>query len=183
MVETKDPTLTEYENIIEELMKENEKLKKKISELEEENKLLKLTEYSFKESSSPTVTQETKRPTILFKKSKRKEKSELITEEKEMIAPKVTSEAISAIELTPSSVEAGLELNSTTDPAIPSLTKHSIVEGTSRRECPICGNTFKAFIHEIIDKTNIIMAYPRVYGKKYKCGKCGREWRVPPTLE
>ncbi len=34
------------------------------------------------------------------------------------------------------------------------------------------------FIHEEIDKTNIIMAYPRIYGKKYKCGVCGTQWKV-----
>ena len=57
--------------------------------------------------------------------------------------------------------------------------KGPIVEGISRRECPICGNTSKALIHEIIDRTHIISAYPRMYGKKYKCGSCGREWRLP----
>ena len=57
--------------------------------------------------------------------------------------------------------------------------KGPIVEGISRRECPICGNTNKAQIHETIDRTHIISAYPRMYGKKYKCGSCGREWRIP----
>jgi hypothetical protein len=57
--------------------------------------------------------------------------------------------------------------------------KGPIVEGISRRKCPICGNTSKALIHEIIDRTHIISAYPRMYGKKYKCGQCGREWRIP----
>ena len=57
--------------------------------------------------------------------------------------------------------------------------KGPIVEGSSRRECPICGNTNKALIHENIDKTHMISAYPRMYGKKYKCGECGREWRLP----
>jgi hypothetical protein len=57
--------------------------------------------------------------------------------------------------------------------------KSPIVEGISRRECPICGNKNKALIHEIIDRTHIISAYPRMYGKKYKCGQCGREWRIP----
>jgi len=59
------------------------------------------------------------------------------------------------------------------------LGKGPIVEGISRRECPICGNTSKAQIHETIDRTHIISAYPRMYGKKYKCGNCGREWRLP----
>jgi hypothetical protein len=60
--------------------------------------------------------------------------------------------------------------------------KGPIVEGISRRECPICGNTNKALIHENIDKTHMISAYPRMYGKKYKCGDCGREWRLPVEI-
>ena len=48
---------------------------------------------------------------------------------------------------------------------------------TGRRKCPKCGEELKYMIHETIDKNNIIMDYPRVYGKKYKCGKCGTEWR------
>ncbi|MFX1390042.1 MAG: centrosomin N-terminal motif 1-containing protein [Promethearchaeota archaeon] len=62
------------------------------------------------------------------------------------------------------------------------MSKGPIVEGFSRRECPICGNTNKALIHEIIDRTHIISAYPRMYGKKYKCGQCGREWRIPMEM-
>ncbi|MFW9819487.1 MAG: hypothetical protein ACFFE5_07740 [Candidatus Thorarchaeota archaeon] len=57
--------------------------------------------------------------------------------------------------------------------------KGPIVEGMSRRECPICGNTNKTLIYENVDRNHIISAYPRLYGKKYKCGECGREWRIP----
>ena len=46
-----------------------------------------------------------------------------------------------------------------------------------RRRCPKCGIEDKHMIHESIDKSNIILDYPRVYGKKYKCGQCGIEWR------
>ncbi|TFG00755.1 MAG: hypothetical protein EU541_01410 [Promethearchaeota archaeon] len=46
-----------------------------------------------------------------------------------------------------------------------------------RRTCPNCKEDRKEMIHESIDKTNIIMSSPRVYGKKYKCGRCGVEWR------
>ena len=49
-------------------------------------------------------------------------------------------------------------------------------EGT-RRKCPSCGEENKNMIHESTDKTNIINDYPRVYGKKYRCGRCGQEWR------
>lgn len=52
----------------------------------------------------------------------------------------------------------------------------SDVEG--HRKCPKCGNTNRNKIHEELDKSNIIMAYPRMYGKKYRCGQCGQEWRL-----
>ena len=47
----------------------------------------------------------------------------------------------------------------------------------TRRKCPSCGEENKNMIHESTDKTNIISDYPRVYGKKYRCGECGVEWR------
>ncbi|MFX1408032.1 MAG: hypothetical protein ACFFC9_05825 [Promethearchaeota archaeon] len=46
-----------------------------------------------------------------------------------------------------------------------------------RRVCPVCGNDTMFNIHEFIDKTNIICAYPRIYGKKYTCDGCGCVWR------
>ena len=46
-----------------------------------------------------------------------------------------------------------------------------------RRKCPKCDNYDKALIHESTDKTNIILDYPRMYGKKFKCGLCGAFWR------
>ena len=44
-----------------------------------------------------------------------------------------------------------------------------------RRKCPSCSN--EGLIHEIDDKSIILMDYPRVYGKKNRCCKCGLEWR------
>ncbi|MFX1281237.1 MAG: hypothetical protein ACFFA3_17935, partial [Promethearchaeota archaeon] len=58
-----------------------------------------------------------------------------------------------------------------------------IIEGYSRRQCPHCDNDRQMYIQEKIDKTNIIMQYPRIYGKKYVCGKCGGQWRISPTME
>ncbi len=45
-----------------------------------------------------------------------------------------------------------------------------------RRKCPKCGN--EGLIHEMIDKSVIILDYPKIYGKKNCCGNCGCEWRV-----
>jgi hypothetical protein len=65
-------------------------------------------------------------------------------------------------------------------PGIPGRTDSSIltiehVDG--RRKCPECNTEDPHMIHESVDKSNIILDYPRVYGKKYKCGNCGIEWR------
>ena len=46
-----------------------------------------------------------------------------------------------------------------------------------RRRCPSCAEENKNMIHESTDKGNIISDYPRIYGKKYRCGICGQEWR------
>jgi len=65
-------------------------------------------------------------------------------------------------------------------PGIPGRTDASIltiekIEG--RRKCPECDNENPLMIHESVDKGNIILDYPRMYGKKYRCGQCGVEWR------
>ncbi len=65
-------------------------------------------------------------------------------------------------------------------PGIPGKTDTSIltvehIDG--RRKCPECGNENPLMIHESVDKGNIILDYPRMYGKKYRCGECGVEWR------
>jgi len=53
----------------------------------------------------------------------------------------------------------------------------TIEKTEGRRKCPSCGEENKYKIHESLDKTNIISDYPRVYGKMYKCGQCGTQWR------
>jgi len=65
-------------------------------------------------------------------------------------------------------------------PGIPGRTDASIltvehIDG--RRKCPECGNENPLMLHESVDKGNIILDYPRMYGKKYRCGECGVEWR------
>ena len=44
-----------------------------------------------------------------------------------------------------------------------------------RRRCPSCGD--EGSVHEVTDKNIILMDYPRIYGKKKYCGRCGFEWR------
>ena len=50
-------------------------------------------------------------------------------------------------------------------------------EATRKKVCPNCGVSNKDFIREIDDKTNIIYNHPKIYGKMYRCGQCGTEWR------
>lgn len=170
MTETRDPTLIEYENLIEQLMQENEDLKKQISELKEENSLLKHTDYSFKEPSPSTIEKETNIPVKWSRKAKKKDKIEPL----ELIQEEIL-ESPEHLE------EPELEIFSDLETPIPTISSSNkpIVEGYSRRQCPHCDNNRHMFIHEEIDKTNIIMAYPRIYGKKYKCGVCGTNWKVP----
>jgi len=52
-----------------------------------------------------------------------------------------------------------------------------IDKSDKRRICPKCGEDRRNMIHESVDKEIIIHDYPKMYGKKYKCGKCGQEWR------
>ncbi|MEJ2294272.1 MAG: hypothetical protein P8Y23_05835, partial [Candidatus Lokiarchaeota archaeon] len=87
-------------------------------------------------------------------------------------------------DVTPAEISADLEEIKVTSasgaaPGIPGFSDDLLtiekVEG--RRKCPNCGNENKALIHESVDKGNIILDYPRMYGKKYRCGECGLEWR------
>lgn len=184
MADTKDPTLIEYENLIEQLMQENETLKKRIYDLEKENSLIKgkiskIEEKpsEFKENShaketitpipitsTPVIVEKEDKKTIkLFKKSKKAE----------VLEPLEALEPLKAPEL---------EILSDLETPVPTISSSNkpIVEGYSRRQCPHCDNNRQMFIYEEIDKTNIILAYPRIYGKKYKCGKCGGFWRLDP---
>lgn len=69
---------------------------------------------------------------------------------------------------------------SSAGPGIPGQVDDSIMtieKPEGRRRCPKCNIEDKSLIHESVDKSNIILDYPRIYGKKYKCGQCGIEWR------
>ena len=46
-----------------------------------------------------------------------------------------------------------------------------------RRVCPICGDSNLYKIHEMIDKSDLLCDYPRIYGKKYSCDQCGVHWK------
>ena len=141
-MEQKDSTIKEYERLIRELMNENETLRERVSQLEEENRNFKASQVFIKDLPTREVNYQKEIPVL---ENELKVSSTIFSQDKEILE----------------------------------MSKGAIVEGVSRRECPICGNSNKALIHEIIDRTLIISAYSRLYGKKYKCGQCGREWRIP----
>ena len=171
MADTKDPTLIEYENLIEQLMQENETLKKRIYDLEKENSLIKgkiskIEEKpsEFKENSHAketiTPTPITSTPVIVEKEDKKTIKLFKKSKKAEVLEPLEALEPLKAPEL---------EILSDLETPVPTISSSNkpIVEGYSRRQCPHCDNNRQMFIYEEIDKTNIILAYPRIYGKKY----------------
>ena len=188
MTEIKEKSLAEYEKKIERLKYENQNLKLRIAKLEQENSLLqekiahvekadmtlreKPTEIEAKTTISVKSKKEVEKPTEIFKGVKKEVETIILDSQfEEMEKERTVETPLKEIK------EFFFEK------APPDFAKKPIVEGNSRRECPICGNTNKMQIHEIIDRTHIICDYPRMYGKKYKCGSCGREWRISSTFE
>lgn len=167
MTEIKEPTQGDNGKTLGKLKKENENLRRRIKELQKENSLLK-EKLSVREKKS-IVPEVEKKPLKLFKKQK---KADVKDSPKKQKAPDVSK---------------GMDLEVSSDfgaPNVPLRSKYkTIMNGDSRRMCPSCDNTQHKFIYEEKDKTHIIMDYPRIYGKKFKCGKCGQEWRVPVVLE
>ena len=102
-------------------------------------------------------------PAIESEKTSTKPLSEQVDKEKEVSTP--TPEEAPVKSPTPAE-------------EIPDIDEIGIIETSDgRRKCPICGNENLRQIREVEDKTKIISAYPRMYGKKFKCGQCGAEWR------
>ena len=164
MTEIKGKTQRDNE---EKLKNENADLRKRIKKLQKENASLR-EKLSLSEEKS-LATKVEKKPLKLFKKQKKEE----LPEPKKKPAKSVISKE--------KNLETPPEFAS---PSVPLSSKYkTIMEGESRRMCPSCDNTQHKFIYEETDKTNIIMDYPRIYGKKFKCGNCGQEWRVPVSLE
>ena len=161
MTDKKDFTPQEYESIIEELRKENEALKKRITKFENRDQAFKMKQEPLKEVLTPIIETGTTEPIILDEAPIKKEEIQPIEQQKEI----VISESIFSQDVAPLKMGKG-----------------QILQGLSRRECHKCGNKSKPLIRETIDRTHIICDYPRMYGKKYHCGECGVEWRVPVEM-
>jgi hypothetical protein len=101
------------------------------------------------------------------------------------IGPELKATIKEAVEEKPKVKATGIpeiksEVSSSAAPGRPGQIDDSIItieKEEGRRKCPKCATEDKGLIHESIDKTNIILDYPRMYGKKYRCGLCGAVWR------
>ena len=188
MTEIKEKSREEYEKKIERLKYENQNLKLRIAKLEQENSLLqeKISHVEKADSILREKPTEIEAKTTISVKPQKKveEPSEIFTNVKEEVEPIILDTKFEDIEKERTAETPLKEVREVLyEQAPPDFAKKPIVEGYSRRECPICGNTNKMQIHEIIDRTHIICDYPRMYGKRYKCGSCGREWRISSTFE
>lgn len=168
------------EKSIDELKNQNSTLKKKIFELELEISQLKggvsdskkeIPDYKQKDIKSDKALEiksgkEVKKISKFVKKIKKKEVG--------MLEEPLTDSPLEEVKQL---------LRNDQPPLLASTLSSKVLEGPSRRECPVCGNANKSQIYEIVDKTNIILDYPRIFGKKFKCGSCGIFWKLPHTLE
>jgi len=152
-------------------------LRSRIKKLEDENLRLKRIEITIQEEIEPKIgpTYEIKSPI---------EQNKILEEIKSSIPPlKVEIETptkpkdLVLLKREESDLNIKFEKNS-------DLTSYKLEEESSDRDsnerrkiCPRCGNKNLSQIREIDDKTNLISAYYRLYGKKYKCGRCGNEWK------
>jgi len=154
-------------------------LQEQVVVLEDENKRLKeKDEKVVKEAISiPLSQEEIEIPTQKPLKVETEQSTEPSEEVEEKIATDTDILKVKLEEVVSSHTTVD-ELKSILSPEL-EKEKQPILAGSSegRRRCPKCGNANKALIREMPDKTHIILAYPRMYGKKYKCGLCGTEWR------
>ena len=95
MADQKDFTPQEYESIIEELMKENEALKKRIAELEGKDQTVEIPEEPIKEEPIPIIEPETVEPVILVEEPTKEEE----IKPPEQIGETVVSESIFTLKL------------------------------------------------------------------------------------
>ena len=160
-------------NTIETLEKTISTLTKKLKDAEEEIKMLKEENNTLKEENRDLKTSGVNA-------------SELI-KDNEMYKMKIAElerEIFEAGKVKPEKVASAPEASDIA-PKKPSEIIKEQVLGVSetetptgiRRKCSNCGNQNPASIHEQVDKSRIIMESPRMYGKKYKCGECGFEWK------
>lgn len=161
-------------------------LKNKIEELEKENKNLKekdtlllaktITAINVQKREHPPVlkdilskTEKVSEVDLEIEQKKSIEQINILPQEPKLKNDLATADNDTNLDQTSETEELGIK------DEIPIESSEEAV--TRKKMCPKCGNTNKAQIREVDDKTRIIYTYPKIFAKMYKCGQCGAEWR------
>lgn len=168
----KEEKVSDLKDKIEELKKENINLKEKDTLLlaktitainvpkKEDRPVLKDT---------PPKTEKVSVVDSDIMQEKVKEQTKVLPQKSEIKSDLITNDNDTNLEQTSETEDLGIK------DEIPIEASEEIV--TRKKKCPNCGNTNKAQIREVDDKTRLIYTYPKIYAKMYKCGQCGAEWR------
>ncbi|NVM17953.1 MAG: hypothetical protein HWN80_09570 [Candidatus Lokiarchaeota archaeon] len=167
--------LTKFEAKVSKLENELHILQKENEELKQKDAILLANTINIMETQNREI------PKIQEKLIPKKE----VLEEKVEVEKEQTLTDVSTIEEPPRSereyvpASDNFDINRISEPEDLSLKDEMQKEEsvTRKKICPNCGNTNKAQIREFDDKSKIIYTYPRIYGKMYRCGQCGTEWR------
>ncbi len=167
----KEERVSDLKDKIEELKKENINLKEKDTLLLAKT----ITAMKVPKREQPAVLKDTSSKTekasevdLEVKQEKAKEQTEVLPLEPEIISDLIPTDTKTDLSQTSEPKELLKEIE------IPIATSEEAV--TRKKKCPNCGNTNKAQIREVDDKTRLIYTYPKIYAKMYKCGQCGAEW-------
>jgi len=168
----KEEKVSDLKNKIEELKKENINLKEKDTLLLAKT----ITAINTKKRERPPVlkdmsskTEQVSEIDLEEMQEKTKEQTKVLPQKPEIKSDLITTDTKTDLSQTSEPKEL---LNESEIPIDPS--KETV---TRKKKCPKCGNSNKAQIREVDDKTRIIYTYPKIYAKMYKCGQCGAEWR------
>jgi myosin heavy subunit len=205
-VDNLEITIQKLENLNSELREENQKLAEKLdtvkadrfrltksevkaSNLEKEVEALHIENEELKQKDAILLAKTINVMETQIKESPKAPEmfvpEEPLFEEKAEVKIEETSEVEKAFEepVVPKTdlitTSDDLDLTSVSEPEDTSLKKEMLKEESviRKKTCPNCGNTNKDQIREFDDITKIIYTYPRIYGKMYRCGQCGTEWR------
>jgi len=167
----KEERVFDLKNKIEELKKENISLKEKDTLLLAKT----ITAINVPKREQPPVLKDTSSKTekvsevdLEIEQEKAKEQTEVLPQEPEIISDLIITDIKTDLSQTSETEELGIK------DEIPIKSSKEIV--IRKKKCPNCGNTNKAQIREVDDKTRLIYTYPKIYAKIYKCGQCGAEW-------
>ncbi|KKM84501.1 hypothetical protein LCGC14_1298490 [marine sediment metagenome] len=187
------------EEEISDIKTENESLKNRIYSLENENNSLRRDLDNLKSENYKLKTEQPNISILENEISSLREMITIIAQEKQLLEERVVEEPstveprihkeieekisekvlpkekVQEVIKKPSKKKKKKKLSADEIKAIKA--EHEEAIAPKRRRCPTCLNLNKKYIREMDDKTNIILQSPRIYGKKFKCGICGTEWK------